>query len=205
MEPDPWGGHAKCSGDVRVGEGAAPGRSPSGATVSDPAPAIISARDVVVEFSHGRGRTLRAVDGVTFDLSAGEVLGIVGESGSGKSTLGKVLAGFLKPTAGQVLFPMAGGTLAPRERRHPRGFRDVQMIFQESAMALNPRLPVWRLVGEGVRPNLTTFSAAGRRSVADLRARVSTHLVRAGLTASAVADKHKVASDRAGPNRLALK
>ncbi len=166
---------------------------------------IISAQELVVEFSRGRrSRTLRAVDGVTFDLHAGEVLGVVGESGSGKSTLGKVLAGFLNPTAGQVLFSTTDGNLVPRVQRRPRGFRDVQMIFQESAMALNPRLPVWRLVGEGMQPKTFTFAPKRRQSVVNLRARVSMYLTRVGLSATAVADKRAAELSGGEKQRVAI-
>lgn len=149
---------------------------------------ILAAEDLIVEFKVGRRETLRAVDGVSFELRAGEVLGIVGESGSGKSTLGKVVAGFLKPTSGRVLYQGGDGALGVRDHRRARGHRDVQMIFQESAMALNPRLPVWRLVGEAVCPNLTTFPALSRREINDLRVRVAGYLDRAGLVATLVAD-----------------
>lgn len=149
---------------------------------------VLAAEGLVVEFPLGRGKRLRAVDEVSFGLGAGEVLGVVGESGSGKSTLGKVVAGFLNPTAGRMLFPSGGGGLTPREQRGPRGHRDVQMIFQESAMALNPRLPAWRVVGEAVRPNMVTFPAWKRSGVAGLRAQACGYLERAGLPA-AFADK----------------
>lgn len=114
-------------------------------TSTDRPRVVLAADDLVVDFALGRGKSLRAVDHVSFELRAGEVLGVVGESGSGKSTLGKVVAGFLNPTSGQMRFPTESEQLEPRPQRNARGYRDVQMIFQESAMALNPRLPVWRL------------------------------------------------------------
>jgi ABC-type glutathione transport system ATPase component len=145
---------------------------------------VLAADGLVVEFPLRHGKRLRAVDGVSFGLGAGEVLGVVGESGSGKSTLGKVVAGFLNPTAGRMLFPSGTGELKPREQRKPRGHRDVQMIFQESAMALNPRLPAWRVVGEAIRPNMATFPAWKRGGAADLRAQAAGYLERAGLPAT---------------------
>jgi peptide/nickel transport system ATP-binding protein len=166
---------------VTTGTAQAPGADPRGP--------VLAADDLVVEFPLRHGKKLRAVDQVSFRLAAGEVLGVVGESGSGKSTLGKVIAGFLNPDSGQMRFPSGTGDLQPRKQRRPRGHRDVQMIFQESAMALNPRLPVWRLVGEAVRPNLATFPAWKRSEVADLRARAAGYLERAGLSAAVFADK----------------
>jgi ABC-type glutathione transport system ATPase component len=119
----------------------------------DSASLLMSAEEIVVDYHLGRGRTLRAVDHVSFELRPGEVLGIVGESGSGKSTLGKVVAGFIRPDHGRVLVAVNGSGLTERAERHPRGYRDVQMVFQESAAALNPRLPVWKLIGESARPD----------------------------------------------------
>ena len=165
---------------------------------------VLAADGLVVEFPLGHGKKLRAVDQVSFRLGAGEVLGVVGESGSGKSTLGKVIAGFLNPTAGQMLFPALGGDLKPREQRKPRGHRDVQMIFQESAMALNPRLPVWRLVGEAVRPNMVTFPAWQRSGVADLRAQAGGYLERAGLPPAAFADKRAAELSGGEKQRVAI-
>lgn len=150
---------------------------------------VLAADELVVEFPLKHRKRLRAVDQVSFRLGAGEVLGVVGESGSGKSTLGKVVAGFLHPTSGQMLFSSPDGDLRPREQRKPCGYQDIQMIFQESAMALNPRLPVWRLVGEAVRPNMVTFPAWKRSGVADLRAQAAGYLERAGLSPAAFADK----------------
>jgi ABC-type glutathione transport system ATPase component len=165
---------------------------------------VLAADDLVVEYSLKHGKKLRAVDQVSFRLGAGEVLGVVGESGSGKSTLGKVVAGFLNPTSGQVRFPAGHADLAPREQRRPRGYRDIQMIFQESAMAINPRLPVWRVVGEAVAPNLTTFPAWKRTGVADLRARAAGYLERAGLPAAAFADKRAAELSGGEKQRVAI-
>ena len=66
--------------------------------------ALISIRDLTVHFSLGRGRIVRAVDGVTLNIYKGETLGLVGESGCGKSTLGRAILRLTEPTSGQVLF-----------------------------------------------------------------------------------------------------
>lgn len=172
---------------------------------TDAAPrSVLAADDLVVEFPLKHGKKLRAVDEVSFRLGAGEILGVVGESGSGKSTLGKVVAGFLNPTSGQMLFRSGSDDLKPREQRKPRGHRDIQMIFQESAMALNPRLPAWRIVGEAVRPNAVTYPAWKRSGVADLKSQAAGYLKRAGLSPAAFADKRAAELSGGEKQRVAI-
>lgn len=164
---------------------------------------VLSAEDVVVDFTARRGRPLRAVDHASFELRAGQVLGVVGESGSGKSTLGRVVAGFLKPNSGKVLYPAGDAGLQPRSQRRPRGYRDVQMIFQESAAALDPRLPVWRVVGEAIAPSqATSLAMGGRRS--ELRERVSEQLERVGLPAEQFLDKRSAELSGGEKQRVAI-
>ena len=92
---------------------------------------------------------VKAVDGVTFRIAAGETLGLVGESGSGKSSTGRALLRLTPPTAGKVRF--AGRDLAAltaTELRRSR--RDMQMIFQSPYTSLSPRLKV----GDAIREPL---------------------------------------------------
>jgi ABC-type dipeptide/oligopeptide/nickel transport system ATPase subunit len=103
-----------------------------------------------------------------------------------------------------MLYPAGAGDLKPRAQRKPRGHRDVQMIFQESAMALNPRLPVWRLVGEAVRPNMVTFPAWQRSGVADLKEHAAGYLERAGLPPAAFADKRAAELSGGEKQRVAI-
>ena len=85
------------------------------------------------------GAPLKAVDGVSFSIAAGEVLGLVGESGSGKSTIGGLLLGLERPTSGEIHFgPL--GRIEPHDRRNRRAFtRAAQLVFQNPYEALNPR------------------------------------------------------------------
>jgi peptide/nickel transport system ATP-binding protein len=91
----------------------------------------------------GAGRVVRAVDGVTFALPAGDVLGIVGESGCGKSTLARLITGLLPPSSGEVL--VDGRRLAGMDRRERA--RLIQPVFQDPFSSLNPRQRVRDIVG----------------------------------------------------------
>jgi len=93
---------------------------------------------------------VKAVDGLTFDIYAGETFGLVGESGCGKTTAGRTILQLYQPTAGQVTF---GGvdlsTLKGKELRRTR--RRMQIIFQDPYASLNPRMTVGRIIGEPLR------------------------------------------------------
>jgi oligopeptide/dipeptide ABC transporter ATP-binding protein len=122
----------------------------------------------------GRGRVVHAVDGVSLEIGAREIVGLVGESGSGKSTFGKTLLGLLDKTSGEVRFD--GEALPARYRTGDfrRLSRHMQMIFQDPYSSLNPRMTVGEIVGEGPR-------LRGERSQADTRRDIASWLGKVGL------------------------
>ena len=110
--------------------------------------ALLELRDVSVTFSSRRG-TVRAVDGVSLGVRAGEVLALVGESGCGKTTLIRAILG-LEPLAdGSIL--VEGRPVNQRQRTLRDLRRRVQMIFQDPTGALNPRHSIYDAVAEGIR------------------------------------------------------
>ena len=94
-----------------------------------------------------QNETVRAVDNVSLSVHRGEVVGLVGESGCGKSTLGRMAAGIMPPTEGQILFKGEDTATLPADRARDAKLK-VQMIFQDPYASLNPRLRVEDIVGE---------------------------------------------------------
>ena len=90
---------------------------------------------------------MHALDGVSFDLGAGDAVAIVGESGCGKTTLGRLLLKLAEPTAGSIAFD--GVALAGLDGERLRDFRrQAQLVFQNPFDALNPRFTIYRAVAE---------------------------------------------------------
>jgi oligopeptide transport system ATP-binding protein len=115
---------------------------------------VLEVRDLVKHFPLTQGvvfkrqvGSVRAVDGVSFDLRRGETLGVVGESGCGKSTMARLLMALEKPTSGTVTF--RGEDIFSRRGASFRAMRrDIQIIFQDPYSSLNPRMTVGDIVGE---------------------------------------------------------
>ncbi len=115
---------------------------------------VLRVQDLAVHFKVREGLlfnsktyTLKAVNGVSFELNAGETLGIVGESGCGKSTLARAILGLIKPTRGRVLW--LGEDLGKLDEEALRKRReDLQIVFQDPLAALNPRMTVRDIIAE---------------------------------------------------------
>jgi peptide/nickel transport system ATP-binding protein/oligopeptide transport system ATP-binding protein len=131
---------------------------------------LLSVRDLAIRIG---GLTL--VDGIGFDVEAGEMLGIVGESGSGKSLSLRALLRLLPRTAqvgGEILWRGQDLlSLAPEPMRRLRG-REIAMVFQEPMTALDPMLPVGVQITETLNEHLKLFGRAARRRAVDLLDRV---------------------------------
>ncbi|MDF3060099.1 MAG: methionine transporter ATP-binding protein [Microvirga sp.] len=132
---------------------------------------VLSVRDLRVEFVTRRG-VLKAIDGVSFDIAPGEVLGVVGESGAGKSVTGSAVIGLIDPpgriAGGEVwLSEQRIDNLSPEEMRRIRGKR-IGMIFQDPLTSLNPLYRVGEQLVETIQTHTDLSAAAARRRAIEL-------------------------------------
>ncbi len=115
----------------------------------------------------GATTTVRAVDGVSFEVRPGESLGLVGESGCGKTTTGRMLVRLLEPTSGKITFE--GQDITHAKGNKLRGLRqDMQIIFQDPYASLNPRHTVGRIVGMPLQVNGINPTGGVKKRVQEL-------------------------------------
>ena len=151
--------------------------------MSDDAANILSVRDLKVHFqvrdAHSwpwtASRTLKAVDGVSFDVHAGETLGIVGESGCGKSTLARAVLNLIPATSGSIRWSgkeMFGASYGAWLQVR----KNVQMIFQDPLASLDPRMTVAQIIAEPLKTHRSDMPQS------EVMVRVESMMTRVGLT-----------------------
>jgi oligopeptide/dipeptide ABC transporter ATP-binding protein len=150
----------------------------------------------LVEYIGSRpSRVIHAVDGVSFEIGAGETLGLIGESGSGKTTLGWLVARLHDTTSGRIEFDGVDVTRL-RGTALRRWRREVQVVFQDPVGSLDPRLTAWQIVGEPIRAQEDIGRGELRRRVAEL-------LPSVGLPSDCL-DQHPHEFSGGGRQRLSL-
>jgi peptide/nickel transport system ATP-binding protein len=175
----------------RHDEGTEPAEDRSGESVAlahdEPPAELLSVQGLVKHYAgrgglfRKKGKPVRAVEGVDFELRAGETLGLVGESGSGKTTVGKAIMGLVGATSGTVVF--LGSDISGYDRQQLRAVRrDLQIVFQDPYTSLDPKMRVFKIIEEPLR----IHGELGRR---ESRERVTELLARVGLPAG-FADRH---------------
>lgn len=124
--------------------------------------ALLEVKNLKKYFQVGKAQTLKAVDGVSFQIYKGETLGLVGESGCGKSTLGRTIMRLYHPTDGEVFYEgkKISGPVS-KEENHECCHK-MQMIFQDPYMSLDPRMKVVDIVAEGLNSQNASMSRSER-------------------------------------------
>lgn len=168
---------------------------------------LLAATDLSKSFAKGGGRVV-ALDRVSFDVAAGETLGLVGPSGCGKSTLARILLRLIEPDAGAIRF--AGANLLALKGARLRAIRPrIQMVFQEPLAAFNPRATVAGVLDDPLRIHGDLPKAARRAAIAGLLERVGLEANLAGRAIHEISggQRQRVAIARAlatGPDLIVL-
>jgi len=129
---------------------------------------VVDLHDVAIEYpKRGRSPVFRAIEGVSLQVSPGEVIGLVGESGSGKTTIGRAIVGLLPFVEGRAT--VLGHDMVGINRRDLGAVRrDVSFVFQDPGSSLNPRLPIGESIGEPLKLAKVAKGAALAKRVEEL-------------------------------------
>jgi len=165
---------------------------------------ILVARDLAKTY-RSEGRIVRALDGVSLDLAAGETLAVVGSSGSGKTTLARALLRLVDLDAGTIRIDgrdfhgFSGSELRAERRR-------IQMVFQDPAAALNPRASVAGAIGDPLRVHSIVPAAERKRAVSELLDKVGLPAAIADMSVRDISggQRQRVAIARALATRPAI-
>ncbi len=135
--------------------------------------ALLQVKDLAITYRTGgsiipgRSRTFDAVKGVSFDIAAGQGLGLVGESGSGKTTVGRAILRLVKPSRGSIKFD--GQEVTAFGSNTPLSFRrDVQVVFQDPRSSLNPRRTIRDTLAQVIKRHFDTPDDETQRRAAEL-------------------------------------
>ncbi|MEQ1605571.1 MAG: dipeptide ABC transporter ATP-binding protein [Pyrinomonadaceae bacterium] len=143
-----------------------------GASTKSPITALLEVRNLVKHFPvDNSDDVVQAVDNVSFDIIAGETLGLVGESGCGKSTVGRCLLRLHEPTSGEVRFEGRNIVGLPNKEMQTLR-REMQIIFQDPYASLNPRLSIRSIISEPLKIHGIGSKAEQNAKIEDLLARV---------------------------------
>lgn len=136
---------------------------------------LLDVKDLHTHFTSGYGKnkvTVKAVNGVSFQVKKGETFGLVGESGCGKTTLGRTIIRLYNPTSGEVVFN--GKTISGKKDGELQKFltSNIAMVFQDPIASLNPRMTVQEIIAEGLKIKGIKDEAAVQRMVEESLYRV---------------------------------
>lgn len=141
------------------------------AHMNDSAKPLVAVNHLKKYFPAG-GRTLKAVDDVSFSIPRQSTFSLVGESGCGKTTCGRTVVGLYEPTDGEIRFD--GQDVSKQDPKQKKAFhKDVQMIFQDPYSCLDPRMNVETIIGEGRRHYISETPAQRHEAIRELLNKVN--------------------------------